>query len=60
MALLFGQMLRQDQNGQLLGDVKSSVPQSQPAAAKPKSALMYFGPSNVSYGSRPSGALHSC
>jgi hypothetical protein len=34
MALLFGQMLGQDQNGQLLRDVKSSVPQTQPAAAK--------------------------
>lgn len=36
MALLFGQMLRPDQNGQLLRNVKSSVPQSQPAAAKSK------------------------
>lgn len=35
MALLFGQMLRQDPNGQLLRDVKSSVPQSQPATVKP-------------------------
>lgn len=34
MALLFGQMLRPDQNGQLLQNVRSSVPQSQPATTK--------------------------
>lgn len=37
VALLFGQMLRQDQNGQLLRDVRSSVPQSQPASAPVRS-----------------------
>ena len=35
MALLFGQMLGPNQNGELLQNVKSSVPQSQPTTSKP-------------------------
>lgn len=35
VALLFGQMMQPDQNGQLLGNVKSSVPKSQPVTTKP-------------------------
>lgn len=36
ITLLFGQMLRQDQNSELLQDVRSSVPQSQPTTARSK------------------------